>query len=178
MTFKAIVAVSISSRSERGFVIGVNNELPWGRDLPADLKHFRDSTLGGIIVMGSKTWESLPKRPLPGRVSIVLTRNRDYEAPGAFIAHSLEEAVSICEKMKSLSNDTWVIGGEQIYRLAMESGLIDEVHLTVVRHAFNGDSFFPFMPVNEWDLISTESHSPDSKNRYQYDFQVYRKTVK
>ena len=104
----------IYARSRNG-VIGRDGQLPW--HLPADLAHFKQTTLGQAVVMGRKTWDSLPERfrPLPGRTNIVITRQTDWHAPGALVAHSLEQAMSLCPAPGPL----WVIGGADIYAQAL-----------------------------------------------------------
>jgi len=126
----------IYARAANG-VIGRNGALPW--HLPEDLAHFKRTTLGCPVIMGRKTWDSLPSRfrPLPGRVNIVVTRDADWTADGAVVAHSLEAARDLCPP----GSDVWVIGGAQIYTQALP--LASSVVVTEIAKAFEGDAFAP-----------------------------------
>lgn len=126
----------IYARAANG-VIGRNGTLPW--HLPEDLAHFKHTTLGCPVIMGRKTWGSLPPRfrPLPGRANIVVTRSTDWSAEGAQIAHSLEAARDLCPP----GGDAWVIGGAQIYAQALP--LASSVVVTEIAQAFEGDAFAP-----------------------------------
>lgn len=132
----------IYARAANG-VIGRNGTLPW--HLPEDLAHFKRTTLGCPVIMGRKTWDSLPPRfrPLPGRVNIVVTRDTKWTAEGAVVAHSLEAARALC----SPSSDAWVIGGAQIYRQALP--LASSVVVTEIARIFEGDAFAPKLGT-EW----------------------------
>jgi dihydrofolate reductase len=138
----------IFARSRNG-VIGKNNRLPW--HLPEDLAHFKRTTEGFPVIMGRKTWESLPAsfRPLPGRTNIVLTRQADWSAPGAVVARDLEHAVELCDAARR----AWVIGGEQIYEAAKsraETAVVTEVGLTC-----EGDAFAPILS-DDWIEVLRE----------------------
>ena len=126
----------IYARAANG-VIGRNGTLPW--HLPEDLAHFKRTTLGCPVIMGRKTWDSLPPRfrPLPGRINIVVTRNTDWAADGAVVAHSLKAARDRCPP----GSDAWVIGGAQIYAQALP--LASSVVVTEIAQAFDGDAFAP-----------------------------------
>jgi len=126
----------IYARAANG-VIGRDGTLPW--HLSEDLAHFKRTTLGCPVIMGRKTWDSLPPRfrPLPGRVNIVITRNANWTAPGAETAHSLEAARDLCPT----GSDAWVIGGAQIYAQALP--LASSVVVTEIAQAFEGDAFAP-----------------------------------
>ncbi|GAB3579212.1 dihydrofolate reductase [Leifsonia lichenia] len=117
-------------------VIGADGTMPW--HLPEDLKHFRELTGDDTVVMGRRTWESLPERfrPLPGRRNIVVTRQADWQAPGAIVAHSVQDALAA-----STSETTWVIGGAELYRLALPSA--DRVELTEIDLSVDGDTRAP-----------------------------------
>ncbi|MEX1014735.1 MAG: dihydrofolate reductase [Candidatus Paceibacterota bacterium] len=120
-------------------VIGKGNELLW--HIPDDMKRFRDLTKGYPIIMGRKTYESLPEkfRPLPGRENIIITRDQEYEAPGAKVTNSIKEAL---EYAKSLNREKIFIGGGgEIYKQAMP--FVDELYLTLIKESKDGDSFFP-----------------------------------
>ena len=141
----------IYARAANG-VIGANNTLPW--HLPEDLAHFKRTTLGGPVIMGRKTWDSLPPkfRPLPGRLNVVVTRQEGWQAEGAQTAVSLEAALALCAQ----APDTWVIGGAQIYAQALplaHSVVVTEIDLHVA-----GDAFAPVLD-DQWQEASRQSHT-------------------
>ncbi|MEX1014038.1 MAG: dihydrofolate reductase [Candidatus Paceibacterota bacterium] len=122
--------------------IGKNNKLLW--HIPDDLKRFKELTLGYPIIMGRKTYESLPEnfRPLPGRENIIVTRNKDYNAPGAKITNSLEEAIEYGQSLEK--EKIFIGGGQQIYKQAMP--FVNELYLTIINEEKDGDAFFPEYP--------------------------------
>jgi dihydrofolate reductase len=126
----------IYARARNG-VIGANNALPW--HLPEDLAHFKRTTLGQPVIMGRKTWDSLPPkfRPLPGRLNIVVTRQADWHAEGALKAGSVDEAMALCPD----NADAWVIGGAEIY--AQAAALASTAVVTEIDQDFEGDAFAP-----------------------------------
>ncbi len=140
----------IYARARNG-VIGKDNQLPW--HLPEDLAHFKRTTLGCPVIMGRKTWDSLPPkfRPLPGRLNIVVTRDSNWVADGASVAHSLEEARALCPP----DTDAWVIGGAQIYTQALP--LASRVVVTEIDRDFDGDAFAPLLDA-EWQETARENH--------------------
>lgn len=125
--------ISIIAALGKNRVIGKDNELLW--PIPDDLKRFKEITTGHPVIMGSKTYESIGK-PLPNRTNIVITRDKNYKAPGTFIAHSLEEAFE-----KAGGGEIFVIGGAQIYSLALPHA--DKLYLTLIEDEKEGDAFFP-----------------------------------
>lgn len=154
----AIVAVA------HGNVIGKKNELPWY--LPADLKRFRDLTRGHAVIMGRHTADSIIERngkPLPERENIVITRDASYAPEGFTVVHSLDEAL---EKVKD--KDAFVIGGQQIYALALP--VLDRLYITEIDIDIDGDAYFPAIDTNEWQEIERESHEKDEKNLYDYTY--------
>ena len=140
----------IYARAANG-VIGKDNRLPW--HLPEDLAHFKRTTLGCPVIMGRKTWDSLPPkfRPLPGRLNIVVTRDTAFVAEGASVAHSLEAARELCPA----GGTAWVIGGAQIYAQALP--LASEVVVTEIARDFEGDAFAPVLG-GEWREVAREDH--------------------
>jgi dihydrofolate reductase len=140
----------IFARARNG-VIGKANTLPW--HLPEDLAHFKQTTLGQPVVMGRKTWESLPPkfRPLPGRTNIVVTRQADWQAEGAVVAHSIEEAVQHCDA----DAQVWVIGGAEVYAQAMT--LASRAVVTEIDADFEGDAFAPNFD-NSWQETARTTH--------------------
>ncbi len=143
MTLSLIVA-----RARNG-VIGRANELPWR--LPEDLAYFKRTTMGHPIVMGRKTWDSIG-RPLPGRRSIVLTRDAGWSAAGAESASSIDAAVALCDG----GDEVFVIGGEQIFREALPRA--DAMHVTEIDRDIDGDAYFPVYDRSEWIETSRVSH--------------------
>ncbi len=150
----------IFARSANG-VIGKNNALPW--HLPEDMAHFKRTTLGCPVIMGRKTWDSLPPkfRPLPGRLNIVVTRDPTWQADGALRAGSLEAATALCPP----DADAWVIGGAQIYAAALH--LADTAVITEIAQDFEGDAYAPtFGP--DWRETARETHVATSGLPYAF----------
>ncbi len=147
--------------------IGASNDLLWLRDLPADMQHFREVTMGTALVMGRKTFESIGK-PLPHRQNIVISRS-PLLIKGATVVSSLEEAYAAAE-----SEDISVIGGGQIYELAL--GSVDEIVATEVDGTFpEAEIFFPELDMNRWYEVSREHHDADERNKYAFNFIIYKR---
>ncbi len=142
-------------------VIGRNNQLPW--HLSADLQHFKRLTLGKPIVMGRKTWESLPGL-LPKRQHIVVTGNRDYRAEGALVVHSIDEAVAAAGD----AQEVMIVGGGAIYAQMLPRA--DRLYLTLVHAQVEGDAWFPEFDLSAWREVGREDFSADEKNRFAYSF--------
>ncbi len=147
-------------------VIGKDNKLVW--HLPADLKFFKQTTKGHTLIMGRKTFESLAN-PLPHRDSWVITRNENYQAKGATVFHSLEQAIEAGEQ-KGLDT-VFILGGGEIYRQSME--LADKLIITEVHETFDGDTVFPKIDPEVWKEAGREAHKADEKNKYDFDFVTY-----
>lgn len=150
-------------------VIGKDNALPWR--LPEDMAYFKRISMGKSVIMGRKTWDSLPEkfRPLPGRRNIVVSRNPDWQAAGAQRAESLEAAVALCAP----SEEAILIGGAQLYVAGL--ALADRIYLTEIDQAFEGDTFFPPLQADQWQEVSRESHHKDGDPPFDYHFVVYQK---
>lgn len=157
------MTVSIIVAKADNDVIGKDNELIWY--MPADLKHFKNTTMGHYIIMGRKTFES-QKKPLPGRTSIVITRNKDYKAEGCIIVYSLSDALKIAEENKQ--EEVFILGGAEIYKIALP--YTDKIYLTEIKSTFEGDTYFPHFELDEWEEIKREEFSADEKNPYPYIF--------
>jgi dihydrofolate reductase len=140
-------------------VIGAAGRLPW--HLPEDLKHFKALTSGHPVIMGRRTWESLGKA-LPGRENIVVTRKRDYEAPGACIASSLVAALALCAD----APDAFVIGGGQLYAEAL--AYADVLVLTEIQRPFEGDARFPEFDRNDWREVERRPHTAAGGLRFDF----------
>jgi dihydrofolate reductase len=162
MTVKLIVAKADNN------AIGKGNNLIWR--LPADLKFFKKTTLGHTLIMGRKTFESIGF-PLPGRTTIIITRDKNYTQDKCLIAHSIEEAISLVENDES----PFIAGGATIYNQALEKELIDEMIITEVHESFEADAFFPEFDLSQWKETSREKHETDEKNKLEYSFVVYKK---
>jgi dihydrofolate reductase len=142
-------------------VIGRGNALPWR--LPADLKRFKESTLGKPILMGRKTYESIG-HPLPGRANLVLTRDRDWRAKGVIPVHSVEEAL----RQTRTCDELVAIGGAEIYRLLLP--LARRIYLTHVQADIQGDTFFPAFDSAQWDDVEFHSLPADERHAYPVTF--------
>ena len=155
----------IYARARNG-VIGKDNAMPW--HLPEDLAHFKRTTLGAPVIMGRKTWESLPPkfRPLPGRQNIVVTRDPQWQAPGAQRAGSLEDAITLCGNAPR----AWVTGGAEIYQLALP--LADEVVVTEIDADYDGDAFAPQLGP-QWREAERERHV--AADGLAFSFVTYRR---
>jgi dihydrofolate reductase len=147
-------------------VIGADNQLPWR--LPEDLKRFRALTMGHAVIMGRKTWESLP-RALPGRQNIVVTRQHGYAAAGADAVASFAAALE-CVRMPE---PVFCIGGGEIYRAALP--FATTLHLTEIARAFDGDAQFPPFDRNDWRETAREAHAPDQLGAFAYAYVTYER---
>ena len=156
----------IVAASENG-VIGKDNDLIW--HLPKDMHFFKDTTMGHHVIMGRKNFESIPHkfRPLPNRTNVVITRKTDYKADSCIVVNSAEEALQIAKQ--NGEEEAFIIGGGQIYKLALEANLVDKIYLTKVHHSFEGDTFFPALN-KDWKEISRIQNQADEKHLYNFDF--------
>ncbi len=145
----------------RNGVIGKDNRLPW--HLPADLRHFKALTSGHAVIMGRKTWESLPEkfRPLPGRQNIVVTRNSAYRAEGASLAASLPAAIAAARDLQA-----FVIGGAELYAAALP--LAARLELTEIDRDYEGDAFFPARDPAQWREVAREAHTDEAGLGYAF----------
>lgn len=159
----------IFARAANG-VIGVNNTIPW--HLPEDMAHFKQQTAGAPVVMGRKTWDSLPPRfrPLPGRRNIVVTRQADWQAEGAQAVGSLPDALSLCTP--SDSPEVWVIGGAQIY--AEAEPLAQRAVVTEIARDYEGDARAPVLDAAVWRETQRESHV-SAKDGLPFSFVTYER---
>ncbi|XXF76784.1 dihydrofolate reductase [Myxococcaceae bacterium GXIMD 01537] len=160
MRLSAIVAMA-SNR-----VIGVGNALPWR--LPADLKRFKQLTMGHTLVLGRKTYESIG-RPLPGRAMVVLTRQPGYAPEGVKVAHSLEEALALARG----DSEVFIAGGADLYAQTMER--LDRLYLTRIERDVPGDCFFPEVDLSAWRLIEEEHHPAATDADLPFAFLTYER---
>jgi dihydrofolate reductase len=138
--------IIIAAMAENG-VIGKDNRMPWS--LKEDLARFRELTQGSPCIMGRKTWESLPKKPLPGRPNIIVSKTMTAAPPGAEVFPSLSAAIEHC----AASEKIFIIGGEAIYKQALP--LANKIELTLIKGAYEGDTFFPEIDPTYWSVTNT-----------------------
>ena len=132
--------------------------------MPADMRHFKEVTMGHSIVMGRKTFDSFPRRPLPGRQNIVITRDTGWDYPGVTVAHSLEQAIA-----SALTDVVFIIGGAQVYKEALP--LVEVLHLTMIHARWaSADAYFPALDMDQWQEVEREHHDSDHRNAYEFDF--------
>jgi dihydrofolate reductase len=155
----AKIAIIVAMAENR--TIGRDNRLPW--HLPADLRHFKQLTLGKPVLMGRRTHESIG-RALPERTNIVISRDRNYAAPGCIVAHSLDSALEAAAG----GAEVMVIGGTELYRQLLPRA--DRIYLTLVHGEFEGDAFFPELAADEWREAERSDYPPDEKNPWPYSF--------
>ena len=160
--------ISIIAAVADNFAIGKSNDLPWY--LPADLKHFKQLTTGHAIVMGKRTFESLPKGPLPNRRNIVLTSIMSEGVnEGYFEADSLEDAIFLCEHEEQV----FIMGGATVYKQCIDK--VDYMYITWIHKDFQADTFFPPIDLNDWEEVKHEDHDDDLNNLYSYTFSEYKR---
>ena len=144
--------------------LGKDNQLLW--HLPDDFKRFKNVTSGHYIIMGRKTFESFPK-PLPNRIHVIITRQKDYSPEGCIVVDSLPKAIAVCPK----DEETFIIGGGEIYKQSIE--MADKLDITKVHQTFEADTFFPEIDLAKWKLVSSEFHSKDEKHQFDFTFETY-----
>ena len=161
--------ITVVAAVARNGVVGKDNQLVW--HLPEDMKHFRQLTMGAPVIMGRKTWDSLPERfrPLPGRRNLVLSRQPGWRADGAEVAHSLDAALAIVADAPRV----FVIGGAQVWAEAMPSA--DDLVLTEIDHVFDGDAHFPARP-EAFQETARETHRAAAPNAFEFSFVTYQRT--
>ncbi|MDQ0350809.1 dihydrofolate reductase [Alkalibacillus filiformis] len=147
-------------------VIGLNNDMPW--HLPNDLKYFKKVTSGSPIVMGRKTFESIG-RPLPNRHNIIMTRNEQYTQESCSIVHQWEDLSPLVDG----EEEVFIIGGSELFKDALEQ--VDYMYITRIHETFDGDTYFPTINWDDWELVSEQSGELDEKNKHEHTFLVYRR---
>ena len=155
-----IAAVSINN------VIGNNNKLIW--KLSNDLKRFKNLTTNHSVIMGRKTFESLPN-PLPDRDNIVITRDTNYSKPNIQVCSSIEDAINLTKT----DTQPFIIGGGEIYSQTIN--IVDKIELTRVHKEFDGDAYFPEIPLDIFELINEENYNSDLENEFDYSYLTYKK---
>ncbi|MCE2744088.1 MAG: dihydrofolate reductase [Fluviicola sp.] len=166
------VALIVAMDLERG--IGKNNDLMW--HLPADMKFFKETTTNHVVVMGRKNYESIPEkyRPLPNRENVVLTRNEAYVAPNCLVFNSLEDCISHYST-KNEEKTVFIIGGGEIYKMALDASIIDEMYITHVDKKYDADTFFPAINSTIWKSESILTFEKDEKNEASFEIKKYTK---
>lgn len=163
-TISIIVAIDLNNG------IGKNNKLLCY--LPNDLKHFKEVTLGHSIIMGRKTFESLPNGALPGRKNIVLTKDQQLKFKDCISSTSLEEAINLTRDEEQV----FIIGGASLYDEAID--IADNLYITHINHLFNeADTFFPKIDLSLWKKVSEHKQIPDEKNKYEHIFVQYKRII-
>jgi dihydrofolate reductase len=164
--------IIIAAVAENG-AIGKDNDLIW--HLPDDMQFFKVQTVGKPVVMGRKNYESIPPRyrPLPGRENVIITRNPNYEAPGCIIFHDIEAALDALQKEGN--NEAYIIGGSEIYKLALQKNLVDEMLLTQIHESFEADAFFPEFTPDEWTVEVLSKHPKDEKHPHAFTIKRFVK---
>ncbi|MEE2844240.1 MAG: dihydrofolate reductase [Planctomycetota bacterium] len=160
------MALSIIVAISQNGIIGREMALPW--HISADLKRFKALTMGHHIVMGRKTYESIG-RLLPGRTTVIITRQSDYQIPGAIVVNSIDEAMAVAAD----DLETFIVGGSQIYNLALP--LVDTLYITRVHADVEGDTRLDAVDWSAWECESSERHSAGEKNDHEYSFEIYRR---
>jgi len=161
-TISIIVAVA------ENHAIGKDNKLLW--HISDDLKRFKKLTTGHPVIMGKKTYESLPVRPLPGRMNIVLTDVPGEKIEGCVMAYSIEEAIELCPEGEE---ECFVMGGGSVYRQFLP--LSDRLYLTKVHRSFEADTFFPEIDEKQWKLVSREEITGDDSVSFRYEYLIYKR---
>lgn len=164
---KINIIVSVSEN----WVIGKDNKLLW--KLSDDLKRFKELTTGNPVVMGQKTFESLPKGALPNRTNIVLTWDKEFSAPNVIPVYNIGQALEKAKEKHSTNCELFVIGGGMIYKQFLDYA--DRVYLTVVHTIIEGDTTFPEIKPEQWNLISEDFKEKDEKNEYHHTYKIYER---
>jgi len=162
------IALIVAMDLDRG--IGKNNDLMW--HLPLDMKFFKETTTGHIVVLGRKNFESIPEkyRPLPNRKNVVLTRNKAFKASGCEVHYSLEKCLE--EYQNEKNRTVFIIGGGEIYHQALAMNCVDEMYITHVNKSFGADTFFPLFDLNKWTVETVFEHHKDE--RHEASFKVLK----
>lgn len=161
------ISLIVAMASNR--VIGLDNRLPW--HLSADLKRFRQITMGSPIVMGRKTYESIG-RPLPGRTNVIVSRDPAYKQEGCLVFNDIETAIgSCCQKFQ----EVFVIGGSELYRSVLP--MADTLYVTLIHKVFSGDAFFPEIDARQWAEVAREDIDDDPDAGFSYSFIKYKKAT-
>lgn len=163
MILSLLVAASANN------VIGKNNQLPW--HLPTDMRFFKNTTWGLPVVMGRKTFDAMKEEPLPGRVNIAITRQKEWRRQGVIITYSLQEAINAAQETDS--NEVFIIGGGEIFKEAIT--IADRIYMTRVHAVVDGDVFFPDIDENKWKLTAKRDCFADEKHAFDFSFERWER---
>lgn len=155
--------ISMIAARAKNNVIGLNDDLPWHQ--PADFRFFKNTTMGHHLLMGRKTFEVLGK-PLPNRISLIVTRKKDYKKKGVLVFNSIDDALNFAQEKKQ--GELFVIGGGEIYRTMLSRA--DRLYLTDINCKPEGDAFFPDFDESEWEIADEKPYKADEKNQYDMVF--------
>jgi dihydrofolate reductase len=163
--------ISLIAALSKNRVIGKNNDLPW--HLPDDMKYFMQTTKGHYVIMGRKNYDSIPSKfkPLADRTNIVVTRQKNFTAPGCLVVHSLEEALELAKA--NHEKETFIIGGSEIYNQGLP--MANRLYLTEIDAHIEGDTFFPEFDKSIWKEVSRKQHLRDEKHKFPFDFVVFER---
>ena len=166
--------ISLIAAVAGNHVIGKDNDLVWS--LPKDMKYFMDTTEQHCILTGRRNYESIPKkyRPLKNRINIVITRSKNYDAPGAIVVSSISEGIAFAKEKGE--KELFIIGGGTIYCQTLKWA--DRLYITEVKGEFEGDTYFPEFNKSEWNEVSRKPNMSDDKHAMDYDFVVYERKEK
>ncbi len=162
MIISQIAAIS------RNRVIGKDNRLPW--HMPDDLSYFFRITRERHIIIGRKNYEANGKA-LPNRVNIVVTRKKDYLAPGCIVVHNLEDAIDYARERGE--DEAFISGGSEIYKATLD--ISDRIYLTLIDAEVEGDVYYPELDMNMWQVVSEEKHKADLRNKYNYTYYIFER---
>lgn len=163
------MTISLIAALSKNRVIGINNDLPWR--LPDDMKYFFQTTKAHTVIMGRKNYDSLPEkfRPLPNRVNIVVTRQKNFNAPGCTIVNSLESGIELANTGNE--EEVFNIGGAEMFKLGMP--FTQRMYLTEIQTELTGDTYFPEVNKSNWKETSRIHHPTDERHAFAFDFVVY-----
>lgn len=166
--------VSLIVAAGKNGEIGKDNDLIW--HLPEDMKFFKETTQDQIVIMGRKNWDSIPSkyRPLVNRENVVLTRTNDYSADGAKVFNDLASALNFYNQPLE-KRTCFIIGGAQVYQLALDAGRVDEMYISHIDESFDADTFFPEVDFTQWKSEVVKTHEKDEKNPYSFIVKRYWK---
>jgi dihydrofolate reductase len=163
--------ISMIAALTKNRVIGKNNDLPW--KLPDDMKFFMETTKGHHVILGRKNYDSIPPKfkPLPNRTNIVVTRQKNFHAPGCIVVDSVEKGLKIAKEHNE--QETFIIGGAEIYKLGLPHA--DRLYLTEIEAVIEGDTYFPPIDEGKWRETSRIHHGKNDRHAYSFDFVIYDK---
>lgn len=163
------IIVAIGKNGE----IGKNNDLLW--HLPEDMKYFKETTQDSTVIMGRKNWDSIPEkyRPLSNRENIVITKNKNFSADGAIVFNDWDSCMDYCNN--AVKNTVFIIGGAQIYQLALISNDVDKMLITHVDGEFDADTYFPKWNPDEWQMKDIKEMAANDKNPYGFKIIEYKR---